>query len=140
MPAQRKDTIARGDFGKWIIKHVKSCFSFAQKLGLGLVRMEDIILVTGCHRTKSWANITFLGGHTDDVAFLRGHTDGQPGVSFGVDVTNNNGSEVINWRFSPDRCRGAELKLGPDGEVCYRVVCGEKEQKQLSHGVASLRT
>jgi len=92
--------------------------------------MEDIILVTGCHRTKSWANAAFLGGYTD----------AQPEVSFGVDVTNNNGSEVINWRFSPDRCRGAELNLGPDGEVCYRVVRADQEQRQLSHDVASLRT
>ena len=74
--------------------------------------MEDIILVTGCHRTRSWANIVFL----------ESHTDAQPEVSFGVDVTNGNGPEVINWRFSPDRSRGAELNLGPDGEVCYSDV------------------
>jgi hypothetical protein len=128
--AQRKDTIARGEFGKWIIEYVERCLVFAQQLGLGLVHMEDIILVTGYHRTKSWAN----------VAFMKSHTDAQPEVSFRADVTNNNDSEVINWRFSPDRSRGAELNLGPDGEVCCHIICEDQEQRQLSHNFVSLRT
>jgi len=94
--------------------------------------MDDIILVTGCHRTRSWANVAFLADHKDAQL--------EPEVSFGVNVTKRNGSEVIDWRFSPNLSRGAELKLGPDGEVCYRVVRVDQEQRQLSHDVASLRT
>jgi len=93
--------------------------------------MEDIILVTGCDLTRSWANVAFLGDHTD--------AQPEPEVSFGVNVTKRNGSEIIDWRFSPNLSRGAELKLGPDGEVCCRVVCDDQEQRQLSHDVASLR-
>ncbi|KAI0291208.1 hypothetical protein B0F90DRAFT_1778937 [Multifurca ochricompacta] len=57
--AQRQDTVARGEFGRWIVKHINLWFAFTQELGLGLNRMEDIILVTGFHRARSWANIAF---------------------------------------------------------------------------------
>jgi len=114
--AKRQDTVARGDFGKWMIGHIDRWFTFSQKLGLGLENMEDIILVTGCHRTRSWINIAFFGCHTDAR------------VSFGVNVTqadDGDGSEVdIKWRLSPDRIRGAELSRGPNGKVCCGVTRG----------------
>jgi hypothetical protein len=44
------------------------------KAWLVIDQMEEIILVTGCHRTRSWAN----------VAFLENQVDAQ--VSFGVKV------------------------------------------------------
>ena len=74
--------------------------------------MEDIILVTGFHRTRSWAN----------AAFLESHTDAQ--VSFGVEVADSDGPDMsINWQFSPERVRGAVLSWGPDGKVCYHAIC-----------------
>lgn len=104
--AQGQDTIMWGDFGKWITKHIEGWFAFAQRLGIGLDHMGDIIFVTGFHRTRSWTTI----------AFLESHTDAQ--VSFGVDVTNDGGSEVnINWQFSNDSIQGAELNRGPTGKV-----------------------
>ena len=118
VPAQRQDTIARGDFGQWIIKHIGIWFAFARRLGLGIEHMEDIILVTGCHRTRSWANVTFLESHTDAQA------------SFGVDVAGANGPDMnIKWRFSPEHVRGALLSWGPDGKVCH--CTGTIEQRQL---------
>ncbi|KAI9511932.1 hypothetical protein F5148DRAFT_1280314 [Russula earlei] len=66
--AQRQDTLARGDFGRWIVKHIDRWFVFARRLGLGIEHMEEIILVTGCDLTRSWANIVFLGGQTDAQA------------------------------------------------------------------------
>jgi hypothetical protein len=108
--AQRQDTMARGDFGQWIIKNIGIWFAFAQTLGLGIEQMEDIILVTGFHRTKSWANVAFLESHADAQA------------SFGVEVTDASGPGVnIKWRSSPERVRGALLSWGPDGEVCYFI-------------------
>ncbi|KAN0124794.1 hypothetical protein V8E52_001346, partial [Russula decolorans] len=56
MPAQRKDTTARGAFAKCIIKHVDEWFAFAQERDLGINR-EDIILVTGCHLARTWATM-----------------------------------------------------------------------------------
>ena len=94
-----------------MIGHIDRWFAFAQRLGLGLENMEDIILVTGCHLTRSWVNIAFLGYHTDAR------------VSFGVDVSDEDGPKVdIKWRLSPDRIRGAELSRGPNGKVCCGVT------------------
>ena len=67
--------------------------------------MEEIVLVTGYHRTKSSAN----------VAFLEHQGDAQ--VSFGG--TRVAGREAsIKWRFSP--IRGGMLNCGPDGNL---TVC-----------------
>src|SRR6266850_683625 len=118
-PVQRQDTIARGDFGQWIIKHIGIWFAFARRLGLGIEQMEDIILVTGCHRTRSWANVTFLEGHTDAQ------------VSFGAEVTDADGPGIdIKWQFTPERVRGALLNWGPDGKVCRCTRPPEQRQLQ----------
>ena len=99
--ARRQDTRARGAFGKWIIQHIDSWFAYAQDLGLGIDRMEEIILVTGCHRTRTWANTTFLEGQTRAQA------------SFGVKVNGVN----INWQFSLGSAHGAVCSWGPEGNV-----------------------
>ena len=101
--ARREDTLAQGDFKRWIVKHIDSWFTFAQKLGLGIHQMEEIILVTGCDRTKSWANIAFLGKEIDAQ------------VSFGLNVEGP--SPSINFQFSPVNARGAVLHHGPEGTV-----------------------
>lgn len=129
VPAQRQDTIARGDFGRWIIKHIELWLAFTRRLGLGIEQMEDIILVTGFHRTRSWANATFLESYTDAQ------------VSFGVEVTDADSSGMnIKWQYSPERVRGAVLTWGPDGKVCYHVICQSQwKPRQLWHDLASIR-
>ena len=109
--AQSEDTVAFGDFGKWMIKHIDAWFAFARSLGLGISRMEDIILVTGRHLTKSWVNVAFTQRRRD------------AGVSFDVQVSAPSG----DGRISLERqyVRGGDLKLGPTGRVwcctLYRV-------------------
>jgi len=106
--AQRRDTRARGDFGKWMLKHIDRWFAFARGLGLGINQMEELILVTGCDCTRSWANVTFLEGRTNGQA------------SFGVRV--DQGSDVsINWQFSLGKTQGAVCNWGPGGKVCQFV-------------------
>jgi len=101
IPAQREDTIAKGDFGRWIVKNIDQWFAFAENLGLGINRMQDIILVTGRHCAKSWIN----------VAFSEGPRDAE--VSFGLQVL---GDSHVN--IEQRRLRGnAVLKLGPKGPV-----------------------
>ena len=73
--AERQDTIARGDFAEWILENIDACFKVAVDLGCGVDRMEDIILVTGCHLAKSWANVAFSENR------------GGAQVSFGVQVS-----------------------------------------------------
>jgi hypothetical protein len=92
--AQSYDTFSRRDFGQWMINHIDSWFAFARQLGLGIEQMEDIILVTGCHRTRSWANVAFLEGHMDAHA------------SFGVKM-NDNPAASVKCQFSPLGIQGA---------------------------------
>jgi hypothetical protein len=66
--------------------------------------MEDIVLVTGCHRTRSWSNIAFNEFQAD------AH------FSLGVEVAGALGAR-IHWRASSVRVQGAMLSQGPSGEV-----------------------
>lgn len=100
-PAQREDTIARGDFGRWIVRHIDIWFAFAQSLGLGISRMQDIILVTGRHCARSWVN----------VAFSESQRDAE--VSFGVRVSGTSSVYIERRSVRGD----VVLKVGPTGEV-----------------------
>ena len=106
--ARSENTLAQGDFGQWIVKHIRTWFAFARKLGLGIEQMEEIILVTGCDRTRSWTNVAFLGGQADAQ------------VSFGVRVEGPDSS--INFQFSPENARGGMLHHEPEGAVRLYVV------------------
>jgi hypothetical protein len=88
-----------------MIKHIDSWFAWIRQLGVGIDRMEDIILVTGTHRTRSWTNVAFPGGQVDAQ------------VSFGANVAARGEIVAINWQFSHEYSRGAVLNYGPNGEV-----------------------
>lgn len=102
--AQREDTIARGAFRDYIVRHIRNWFAFARSLGLGINHMEDIILVTGRDRTRSCTNVAFP--ETEDQADAR--------VSFGVEVSDRIG---IQWNFSRENVSGAVLNRGRSGKV-----------------------
>ncbi|KAI9435634.1 hypothetical protein BJY52DRAFT_1389651 [Lactarius psammicola] len=106
--AQREDTVARGDFGKWITRHIDSWLAFTKHLGLGIEQEEDIVLVTGRHRTRSWTNIAFY--------------EGQAEASFGVQVTGDVGASV-NWQVSRNHIQGAMLSQGPSGRDLPEDQC-----------------
>ena len=94
-----------------MIKHIDRWLSFTRRLELG-IEMEDIILVTGCHRTRSWASVVFFEDQEDTQ------------VSFGVEVAAVSGPNTnINWQFSPDHSGGAVVNWGPDGRVCNYAIC-----------------
>jgi hypothetical protein len=102
--ARREDTLAKGDFSGWIVKQIDRWFAFARELGLGIERMEEIILVTGCDHTRSWTNVVFFGSQNNEQA------------SFGVKVVYGPPTS-INWQPVPDSVQGAVLHRGPDGTV-----------------------
>lgn len=104
LPIQAKceDTVALGDFGKWMISHIDRWFAWGRELGVGINRMEDIVLVTGAHLSRSWTNVAFLEDQTN------------AGVSFEFRVAADTG---IDWNVSPDRITGALLNRGPIGKV-----------------------
>ncbi|KAF8506004.1 hypothetical protein F5888DRAFT_494244 [Russula emetica] len=106
VPAQGQDTVAFGDFGKWMIKHIDAWFAFARGLGLGINRMEDIILVTGRHLTKSWVNVAFTQRRPD------------AGVSFDVQVSGHS-----RISLEQEYVRGGDLKLGPTGRDLPENQC-----------------
>ena len=127
LQATGKNTVARTDFGKWIVKHIDCWFAWARHLGVGIDRMEDIILVTGTHRTRSCTNVAFLGGQRDAQA------------SFGAKVDRRGESVAINWK--PSQNRGALLNFGPNGEVrLFAVYAGKRFLKYLSRDLFHTRT
>jgi hypothetical protein len=103
VPAQRKDTAARGDFAKCMIKHINEWFAFAQERGSGISR-EDIILVTGCHLARTWATIAFQE---------RGEQ-----IAFGVQMS---GVSNVAWRFTPEGAQGVAYNLGPSDQVRFCI-------------------
>ncbi|KAF8262518.1 hypothetical protein EI94DRAFT_1688024 [Lactarius quietus] len=105
--AKRENTVVRKDFGKWMVEHIDQWFAWVRDKGLEIDRMEDIILVTGTDRTRSWANVAFLGGQADAR------------VSFGVEVDHSR----INWQFSSERKAGAAWNWGPSGENLPEDQC-----------------
>ncbi len=100
---RRENTLAKVAFERWILRHIDSWFAFAQNLELKIDRREEIILVTGCDRTKSWTNIVFLGNQEGAQ------------VSFGTSVGGSNAS--VNFQFSPEHGQGAVVRQGPEGTV-----------------------
>ena len=108
--AQRQDTLARGDFARWIVKHIDTWLAFARQLGLGIEHMEEIVLVTGRDRSKSWTNVAFLGYQVNAQ------------VSLGVNIVQGlEGS--IEWQSLPGQITGAVLNEGPGGMVCRYPIC-----------------
>ncbi|KAH9032022.1 hypothetical protein EDB85DRAFT_1890866 [Lactarius pseudohatsudake] len=107
--SRREDTLVLGHFRKWIITHVDSWFAFAQKHRLG-IEMEDIILVTGCHRATSWTH----------VAFNEVHADAQR--TSGPQITGNLG-DPANWPVSGQHSQGTVLRRGPSGENLPENQC-----------------
>ena len=107
VPARSHDTLIQGYFGGWIVKNIDDWFAFTRRLGLGITRMADIVLVTGCHLTRSFANIAFSDGCGE------GH------VSFEVRTPS---SSNVEWRFSLDDIQGVALNVGPSGQVRFLVV------------------
>ncbi|KAH9163721.1 hypothetical protein EDB89DRAFT_1859841 [Lactarius sanguifluus] len=102
--ARREDTLAQDHFRTWITEHIDSWFAFLQQRHRLGIEMEDIVLVTGCHRTRSWSNIAFYESRAD------AH------VSFGVQVPGVLGTSV-NWQVLHQHTRGAVLSHGPSGDV-----------------------
>jgi hypothetical protein len=100
-PAQREDTIALGDFGRWILRHIDLWFAFAENLGLGINRMQDIILVTGYHCARSWINVAFSEGQGDAELSFEARPSGVSSVNIERRLVRG---DVV-------------LKPGPSGEV-----------------------
>ena len=108
--AQRQDTLARRDFGQFMTRHIDCWLVFARGLRLGIEQMEDIIFVTGCHRSRCWAHVTFLEGQADAQA--------QAQATFKINVEHGTAvGASVKYTFSTRDVRGAMCSWGPE-EVC----------------------
>ena len=104
MESLREDTLAMDHFREWIAKHIDSWFALTKKYGLG-IKMEDIVLVTGCHCTRSWSNVAFK-----DV-------QAKTKFTFKVEIAGALAAS-IKWESSKLNVAGALHSHGPSGEVC----------------------
>ena len=115
--AQREDTLAGGEFAEWMVKHIDLWFSFAKGLHAGIERMDDIILVTGRHRTNSWTNIAFI---ESQGPVRRGPMQ----VTLSVRVSGSPSSHVgVDWKPPREPGQGVVFSMGPSGEVRRCLAC-----------------
>ena len=87
--------------------------------------MEDIVLVTGRHRTRSWTNVAFNEGQIDAK------------VTFGVKVTDDV-SVSVNWQVSRRNIQGAMLSQGPSGVVCSTVFAKPRRMLRIQRVLLGL--
>jgi len=98
----REDVIRTKVFEDYIRDHVDSWFNWAQNNKLGIERMEDLILVSGCTLVASWAAAAFVDNNLDAEISLTSRTFSNVGTSF---VWGNSRGRVAyhNSRFDPVR-------------------------------------
>jgi len=87
-----------------MVTHIDRWFAFARTHELGIEQMEELILVTGCDRVRSWTNVTFLKTQLDAQ------------ISIGVEIAHGPEGRII-WQGSPEQIRGVVLNQGPSGNV-----------------------
>jgi hypothetical protein len=80
----RYDVIRTKVFEDYIRVHVESWFSFAQRHGLSVQRMEDLILVSGCTLVTSWGVAAFqvVDSTLDAALAMRSRTHRVGGATF----------------------------------------------------------
>jgi hypothetical protein len=82
--AYRKDVIRTKVFEDYIRDHVLSWFEWSKRIGLGVERMEDLILVTGCTMVTSWGAAAFVD-HSQEAE-----------ISLAVQALPNGGG-IFDW-------------------------------------------
>jgi hypothetical protein len=100
-----EDVIRAQAFEVYIQDHVYSWFTWAQKNGLGVRRLEDLILVSGCTLVTSWAAAAFVHDTMDAEISLASRRLNNGGASF---VWSNIRGRILyhNSRSEPVRSPG----------------------------------
>jgi hypothetical protein len=140
----REDVIRTKAFEDYIRDHVVSWFNWAQKNRLGVERMEELILVSGCTLVASWAAATLVDNTMESEISLASRPLNNGGASF---VWSNIRGPVVyhNSRFDPVSFPGyvyshalillccMESKTHP--QIWINVcLSGDSEQSALSSG------
>jgi hypothetical protein len=100
-----EDVIRAQVFEDYIQAYVDSWFTWAQKNRLGVKRVIDLILVSGCTLVTSWAAAAFVDDTMDAEISLASKTFHNGGASL---VWSNIRGHVLyhNSRFEPVRSPG----------------------------------
>jgi hypothetical protein len=77
-----EDVIRAQGFEDYIRDHVDNWFTWAQKNGLRVERVEDLILVSGCTLVTSWAATAFVDNTLDAEISLASRALNNGGASF----------------------------------------------------------
>jgi hypothetical protein len=77
----------------------------AEEQGLGVNRMEDIILVTGRHLARSWVRAVF--------------SESRRGAEVSL-IARVSGASAVH--LEERSVSGAQLDFGPNGEVCFCII------------------
>jgi hypothetical protein len=102
--SRRADIIRKEMFEDYMRDHVDSWLNWARNNKLGVERMEDLILVSGCTLVTSWAA----------AAFVDNNLDSEAEISLASRLLNNVGASFVwgnvrghvsyhNSRFNPVR-------------------------------------
>ena len=102
---RHEDVIRTKAFEVYIRDHVVSWYTWAQKNKLGVERMEELILVSGCTLVTSWAAAVLVDNTMKAEISLASRTLSNGEASF---VWSNNQGAVVyhNSRFDPVRSLG----------------------------------
>ncbi|KAH9008785.1 hypothetical protein EDB85DRAFT_1542726 [Lactarius pseudohatsudake] len=100
--ANRADTIRTKAFETYIRKHYDSWLRFAIVNDLD-VRLEDIILVTGCDLTSSWAMAAFVNSWDPEIT-LSVHASRAGGARFQWSVTNQPHNNETKQNVEKSHC------------------------------------
>ena len=107
-----------------------SWFNWAQKNSLGVERMEELILVTGCTLVASWAAATLVDNTMEGEISLASRTLNNGGASF---VWSNIRGPMVfhNSHFDPVSCPGYVYSAYTDFSLLWKV--------KLTHNSGSMR-
>ncbi|KAI0271317.1 hypothetical protein BC834DRAFT_1030811 [Gloeopeniophorella convolvens] len=130
--ARRADAIRTKAFEDYTRDNCDNWLAFAQRNRLGVERMEDIILVSGCTVASAWAATAFVNEDMDAEITLSFQAFGAAGANFGwhvgqesvQSVAYHNSRELVRARrrlLRPRACSGGRGKPDPPQNQCVFI-------------------
>jgi len=99
--AYRRDIIRKKAFEDYIRDHVVSWFAWTQDNKLGVERIEELILVSGCTLATSWAVVAFVDNTMEGEVSLASRTLGDTGGASFIWSNMRGPVRYNNSRFDP---------------------------------------
>ena len=99
--AHRKDIVRKKAFEDYVRDHVVSWFTWTQDNKLGVERLEELILVSGCTLATSWAVAAFVDNTMEAEVSLASRTLGSSGEASFIWSNMHGPVRYSNSRFDP---------------------------------------